>query len=724
LLSNTTGFSNIAIGKAALLNNTDRSNLVAIGDSALLNNGIGATQSSQSSFNTAVGSKSLYANTIGYGNTGVGAQSLQNNVSGKLNSAIGNGALANNTIGNGNIGTGYFALNNNDKGNSNVAMGVYAAGLSTTGNNLVAIGDSALYQYDNGITSLTSLYGNNTAVGAKALRGSTTGTINTAVGSFSMEDNTIGNFNVAVGNISLHDNITGAANVAIGMQSMAQNTSGGNNTAVGRAALYGNNSTGNNNVAIGSLSMLSNTSGFSNTAVGAQSLNSNTVGTYNVASGFQSLYSNTSSGFNTAVGAFTLFNHKVGNNNIAIGYAALNTDSSGYDNTGLGVNVLFNNKTGNSNTATGGNALYTNQSGSFNTANGQNALSSITKGDNNTAMGYGALSNALLVNKNTAIGYLADAPSTLSSNATAIGANAIANCSNCMVLGSVPGLNGGTSNINVGIGANNPQSALHINPNGGGSILIGTNRTAGGYTNLEMGISTQSNGFSYIQSTKASGSTWGNLQLNPSGGNVTTMGNVGIGTNNPLYPLDIIQPDNNQTIAIRIITPGDIWTIGNAKNSGYLTFLHNGQFRADINKDDGSYTTYSDKRMKKNIEDLTPVLSKVLQLKAKNYQSIDADETTKKSTGFISQEVIGLFPELVSTFKRTADDPTLYLGLNYAGFGVIAIKAIQEQQALIETLQTNNKVVQSEMDLLKAQNKLMLEQMAKMQAAIDGLGKK
>jgi hypothetical protein len=59
---------------------------------------------------------------------------------------------------------------------------------------------------------------------------------------------------------------------------------------------------------------------------------------------------------------------------------------------------------------------------------------------------------------------------------------------------------------------------------------------------------------------------------------------------------------------------------------------------------------------------------------------------TKKSTGFISQEVIGLILEFVSSSKRSLKDSTLYLTLNYAGFSVVAIKAIQEQQQIINEL--------------------------------------
>jgi tRNA nucleotidyltransferase (CCA-adding enzyme) len=107
------------------------------------------------------------------------------------------------------------------------------------------------------------------------------------------------------------------------------------------------------------------------------------------------------------------------------------------------------------------------------------------------------------------------------------------------------------------------------------------------------------------------------------------------------------------------------------------------------------------------------VLDRVMELQARTYQFKNQNETNKTSTGFIAQEVMPLFPELVEDFKYPTKDTTdnnIYHGINYAGFSVIAIKAIQEQQ--------------TEIDLLKDQNKMMMGEIINLQAAIETLKQK
>jgi hypothetical protein len=56
-----------------------------------------------------------------------------------------------------------------------------------------------------------------------------------------------------------------------------------------------------------------------------------------------------------------------------------------------------------------------------------------------------------------------DGTTTPINNATAIGANAVVGESNALVLGSINGVNGATSSVNVGIGTATPQTTLDVN---------------------------------------------------------------------------------------------------------------------------------------------------------------------------------------------------------------------------------------------------------------------
>ncbi len=86
-------------------------------------------------------------------------------------------------------------------------------------------------------------------------------------------------------------------------------------------------------------------------------------------------------------------------------------------------------------------------------------------------------------------------------------------------------------NGNVGIGTDLPASALHIAPDSG--ITLGVNPSSGGYTAMKIGLSAPSGGYATIQGIRLSGSAWGDLILNPNGGN------VGIGSTTPAQKLSV-----------------------------------------------------------------------------------------------------------------------------------------------------------------------------------------
>ncbi len=104
----------------------------------------------------------------------------------------------------------------------------------------------------------------------------------------------------------------------------------------------------------------------------------------------------------------------------------------------------------------------------------------------------------------------------------------------------------------------------------------------------------------------------------------------------------------------------------------------------------GEYVAASDRRLKTNIRDMPSLLEKIMKLEPKVYEMKAHNSSHIKSIGFMAQDVLPLFPELVSKaegdrIKEQGLDK-LY-GLNYSGFAVIAIKAIQEQQRMIEKLE-------------------------------------
>ena len=182
--------------------------------------------------------------------------------------------------------------------------------------------------------------GGNTAEGANALLGRTTGIYNTAIGIYSLLSLTDGNFCTGVGAGALLAN-TADENTATGAGALLSNTTGDGNTANGAFTLS-SNTIGLSNTAIGAAALLSNTEGTGNTATGFQALYSNTTGLANTANGTLALQGNTTGIFNTAIGNGALFSNTSGGDNVAIGRAALQSNTTGLKNTAIGSNAGFN----------------------------------------------------------------------------------------------------------------------------------------------------------------------------------------------------------------------------------------------------------------------------------------------------------------------------------------------------------------------------------------------
>ena len=161
--------------------------------------------------------------------------------------------------------------------------------------------------------------------------------------------------NTAEGADALKGLTTGSGNTAIGFDALYTITAGGSNTAVGLHALF-SSLTGNGNTADGYNALYSNRSGDYNVSAGYYSLLSNTDGNYNVAQGYVALQNNETGNYNTANGAAALANSN-GDYNTAGGYNALVALTTGSKNVALGSNAGQKVTTGSNNIIIGANVL-------------------------------------------------------------------------------------------------------------------------------------------------------------------------------------------------------------------------------------------------------------------------------------------------------------------------------------------------------------------------------
>ena len=92
----------------------------------------------------------------------------------------------------------------------------------------------------------------------------------------------------------------------------------------------------------------------------------------------------------------------------------------------------------------------------------------------------------------------------------------------------------------------------------------------------------------------------------------------------------------------------------------------------------------SDSRLKENIVDASPKLEDLLKVRIVDYNL--KNNSHKKYIGVVAQELEELFPSLVSEDFVNANAVTKYKSVKYSCFNVMLIKALQEQQLIINDL--------------------------------------
>jgi hypothetical protein len=183
--------------------------------------------------------------------------------------------------------------------------------------------------------------------------------------------------------------------------------------------------------------------------------------------------------------------------------------------------------------------------------------------------------------------------------------------------------------------------------------------------------------------------------------------NIGIGTyvtdiNNVTEGrLQITGFSNGDQLSLR--HPSSInlkWGLYVSSIDSSLNFYSNGSLRSNIDRVTGVYSALSDRNRKKNIRPLSSVLDIINKLPVYSYNYSDSRDEDHRVIGMMAQDVQPFFPELVyQRYDREITKPVLTM--DYSGFGVIAIKAIQEQQKIMDELKVKNETQQAAIDLLR-----------------------
>lgn len=175
--------------------------------------------------------------------------------------------------------------------------------------------------------------------------------------------------------------------------------------------------------------------------------------------------------------------------------------------------------------------------------------------------------------------------------------------------------------------------------------------------------------------------------------------NVGIGTIIPLNKLHVKQDVANKAIEWQHESQNDYWTVGIGTFTLNCRFEFNGALKGQFSSIDGSYVTVSDLSLKEEVELIPQLLPKILELKPYKYFFKDSHHlTNNKSIGFIAQDIENIFPEIVYDIEGGLK------GINYSAFGVLAIKAIQEQEQNI--LRQQIKILDQEKTIYSLEERL------------------
>ena len=752
LLSNTTGFDNTATGSFSLIANTTGTSNTATGRSALGSNrtGYGNTANGHLSLlnndvgeeNTANGISSLFSNTTGSRNTANGRTSLATNITGNENSAL--GYVSNVALNNLNNATAIGARAEVGASNSLVLGSISGVNGATASVN-VGIGTQIPLDKLHVVGNIRMVDGNQAAGNVLTSDANGTATWTNPIGI------TNGTLDQAYdfGGAGLGKTITADAGAVLinGTDGLVSTGTFGSGafapTGIGTRMVWnprkgafragGTISTGWDDVNIG---IYSAALGYNLRASGQYSVafgNSNLVtGNYAISAGSANIASG------TYAAAFGFSNDVSGSLAVAFG---IGNNVSGDRASALGG---YNQALGNYSNALGsGNNTFGQSSTAFGVGNIADGSASVSMGIGNvaesfaeTVIGVGATNYASTPNGSTQF-RTANATDRLFVVGNAIDANNndfidTAERSDALVI---------LKNGNTGIGTSTPTRKLHIQDNststtagqlfleqsGSGDALIHIGNTGGRHFNL--GLDTSDDSFKIgTSATSPTAVSTGTLMK------IQATGEVGIGTVTPDRKLEVsgtgiqyarITSTSTTAVGLELKRNGSDWQMRN--DGGDLIFAQSNDDLATVTDvvrvGGGSFTAVTDNAIplgqntrrwlsvhatngviqtsdandKKQMLPLTSGLDKIKNLRPISFQWKDNSiDNASIHLGFVAQEVQQTLPEVVVDYdwvelpegQGKVWKKTERLGMKYAEIIPVLVKAMQEQQTIIEAQKT------------------------------------